>query len=134
MNEPEEGRELDATVALDVMGWKRHEWREHRALQHTVFCPKCGNTKARVALADFYAFCGASLIPRYSTDWSAAFEVIVKINELKLGWFALEQLAESPRETWKVTIWTGNGEERLWEYSKSLPLTICRVALRLVES
>jgi len=41
--------ELNAQVAEEVMGWKRHEWLGHPALQKTVICRTCGGTRATAA-------------------------------------------------------------------------------------
>ena len=137
IDELEAGRELDAIVALDVMGWKRHEWREHRALQRMVFCPKCGNTKAKVALSDFYEFCGTALLPRYSADIVAAWEVVEK---LEYNWSLGRDVGqcsndyETSGDKLYRFVYSAPGMPMQGISANTAPLAICRAALKAVNA
>lgn len=113
------GRELDAAVAEEVMGWRRP--RGQGATWHAPH-PRGG----------LYGT-GAGNIPTYSSSWDAAREVVEKIDPKAFVIQAERGFGEGNVDGWKFLIvkrgqivrqsstWRGDGD--------ALPLAACRAAL-----
>jgi hypothetical protein len=112
------GRELDALVAEKVMGWLHTEsWQSDGEITGTT--------------PDYRAWVP---VPRYSTDWAAAGEVVEKVRaQMPGGWgFELEDVGVSAvaLNTWRAAFM---GADAKWEaLSDSAPHAICLAALQAV--
>ena len=115
-------RQLDAEVAERVMGFQPCRC----SFVHAVISPpppRC-------------ASCGRPLSPPYSSDISAAFQVVERMREL--GWEVEVDSHSEPSSTWRVRFEPRKHEttslaNRVWaatiEWDASLPLAICKAAL-----
>ena len=116
------GRELDALIAEKVMGWGRHDWKEHHALERTLYCGNCGTTKGKDALDEIGTFCQQfewkAELPEYSTRIQDAWQVVEKFDMFDIVWRSPEWAA-----------WV-KGEVT---YAATAPLAICLAALKAVE-
>lgn len=78
--------QLRVWVAEEVMGWRLHDWREHEALERTVYCEceNCRTTKRKGSTDELASmFCNGEP-PDYPGDWGAAGEAVEKMY--KDGW------------------------------------------------
>jgi len=121
----EAGFELNATIAVKVFGWKKVEVTGHNFSGFGYF------RESRIY--DIYE------LPNYSTDISAAWEVVEKMKEHKGEWFALEYYpAEDSWEAgWKYDDYDTGPSWSIFRNhatAKTLPLAICRAALKAVIS
>ena len=109
-------RQLDAEVAERVMGFQPCRC----SFVHAVISPpppRC-------------ASCGRPLSPPYSSDISAAFQVVERMREL--GWEYCSQYGAWTDSKWRwYAAFKSDGEERGAE-DELLPLAICRAALQAV--
>lgn len=124
--EMEAGQELDALVAERVMRQEPCEqWLLFRA--GGILGPEWAKADT-CNHANCYPLENA---PHYSTNIAAAWEVIEKLNQMKLGWFSLEQFGEKGQGVWRALIWSGNEEdsESFFADANTVPLAICRAAL-----
>jgi hypothetical protein len=112
------GRELDAVIAEKVMGWTRlsHPYGEqtHKTLD------------GRTILADFLSAPDGMKLPHYSTDISAAWEVVEKLREL--GWYLA--IHSDPKRGYFATIPRADG---IQIESETAPHAICLAALKAKE-
>jgi hypothetical protein len=100
------GRELDALVAEQAMGWN--------------VCGTADNDKAGIAPGQQ---CSAVRIPKYSTDIASAWDVLMKVQDVgslqNFGGFG-----------WRCEIHaTGPGTRDCAGEADTAPLAICRAAL-----
>lgn len=145
------GRDLDAVVAVRVMGW---EWLERLEdlyqRPRKVIYPPLGPDWIRFnyfwdkyspaqptteRFSDWDECCkrvdGATGMPRYSTDIAAAMEVVEKMRE---SW-SVEIYCDFPDREWNVTFCKRDPEAQWIQTdthsvdSESLPEAICRAAL-----
>jgi hypothetical protein len=130
----EAGRELDALVAEKVMGWT---WPDDR-------CPICGWSFSDTAAEGCVpGDCSQRPIPtvpesedypHYSTDITAAWEVVEKM----LGQLPQQDIHFQHLEYTGWGVGTCfNKEEGGWDewmYGETLPIAICRAALKAVEA
>jgi len=109
MNELEAGRELDALVAEKVMGWK-----------------KLNDTGLSWRSPDE----GFSNLPYFSTDISAAWQVVEKMRETR--WIEVHSTIDGEWAAFYTPIGTTDMNQAIHEYAKAstAPLAICRAALK----
>lgn len=127
---PAPGRELDALVAEKVMGLRV---KRNRITGLMTVDPDSGNTERGLHPV-------ASIVPplhRYSTDISAAWEVVEKIVSLTCDEsFHLDSLGFDGEE-WRCILWQIN-DEKSWSLrvvgeAATAPEAICLAALKAVE-
>lgn len=117
------GRELDSLVAEKVMGWK---WNEH-----TAWSPS-GSTCARVSDVGCPPIDPWWWLPYYSSDISAAWEVVEKFRGFNPFWEEENSLnieiTPCHPSGWMVNF----GDSTTIEYGESAPQAICRAAIKAV--
>ena len=108
------GRELDALVAEKVMG-------------HTVTWLATAISPAQPHYVDRAIACGYLLVEYYSTDIGAAWQVVERMRELNYG------IAISDGPAWSFAVAPNDDAgDVTCELADTLPLAICRAALRAV--
>ena len=122
--------ELNAQVAEEVMGWQRHNWL-HPAMQKTVYCPTCGNTKpkAKLEYADEpFPFCFHLAMPDYSGSLDAAWEMEEELGQrgLYVDYTVGLLRVVSGRARWPESY------HAVWELIRATPEQRCRAALEAV--
>ena len=153
----EAGRELDALIAekvmsLNVLGVVNGERDPEGCFGHHImipfeYCPK-DSIETPIYLAhclcefreesdiDYFGHTAGCLevVPWYSTNIAAAWEVVEALNSMKLGWFSLEQFGSKGQDEWSALIWVSGGEsDCFFADAETVPLAICRMALKAVE-
>lgn len=120
MSELKTGRELDTLIAEKVMGWKWFpcEMNPHQKILSLdeVTAPKLFIGQAVI-----------DLVPRYSTDIAAAWEVVEKLHAEGL------QITYTPSNGWFVELGTGHYMENSNDIEMTFPLAACLAALKAVE-
>jgi len=142
-------RDLDAEIAV-LMGYPVSYWSIHainsaqevegKEWRHGLFSMRAFSENrfpTEVYLADDKGDMPAQLmlveglgwvnIPRYSTDISAAWEVVEKMRQLKHGVVIADTCGQAP---WVVDF--DNGQLDATVENESLPLAICLAALKCV--
>jgi len=108
------GKEMDALIAEKVMGWKKLSGKVNILVRQSIDL---------IMLND-----GAQeLVPRYSTDISAAWEVIQHFLGTGRKRPKIDRVSEGE---WRVQI--DDWEPDAVAYSSSAPLAICRAAMLAV--
>jgi hypothetical protein len=114
----EAGRNLDVLVAEKVMGWTRYPEKMHptdnRTIDGVLYCPP-----------DFpYDRNAANVVPYFSTDIAAAWQVFAKFNYISIanvgGDYQCKLLAFKDKNT----------PERVDVIAGTAPLAICKAALK----
>lgn len=125
MPKPEAGRDLDAAVAVRIMGWQRRTIETNT--QQFVVVPQ-----------DWTDFSGAhwwghdiyEQVPHYSTDIAAAWLVVEEMRTD--GWdMTLVQTAAMRHEPWDCRLFIAE-YKRAIGHGNTAPLAICRAALQAV--
>jgi hypothetical protein len=148
--ELEAGRELDALIAERLMGWR---WFRLQRMRHSC-CAKpqpigepvrfLANDKPFSLYDDYNPATGdervdesrMTAVPHYSTDISAAMEVVEKLKAddfwPSMNWKSGIFIDDWNRAAWFVRFRCVRGGTRgdHWHADESLPLAICRAALR----
>jgi len=112
------GREKDCQIALKIMGWdeasfdcENQQWNGYP------------NKNPRRWIVP---------VPEYSTDISAAFEVVEKIRKDLNGWIGLQLFSDipfAPPGTWLACF--GGGRQNT-AFATTAPDAICKAALKLM--
>lgn len=111
------GRELDALVAEKVMGWKQCSMEGVRIKTCYGKPPEFGRNDGRVR------------IPGYSTDISAAWEVVEKVKQM--NWFFILSDNLFP-DKWEASLfWDPNGT-MIEARAETAPEAICKASLLAV--
>ena len=125
----EAGRELDALVAEKVMEWKRLNLRENKGFA----IPEHQRQLWMIPVSGATTFD----IPKWSTDWSAAGEVVDKLDS---NWRVLIVQDLNGRRWQCVFEPPGVGaidpevpEGSVFANAETVPLAICRAALKVTE-
>jgi hypothetical protein len=122
INEMEAGREMDALVAENVMGWKPHK---------VISCPF--NKEGCLV----YHYEGdwrpnwKDIVPNYSTDIKDAWKVVEKMDA---GGYSLD-ITRYPNEKCRVNFhipFSSRLKDNVTAEGKEFPLAICRAALLAV--
>lgn len=148
------GRTTDERIAVDVMGLCVHDW-DIRAIEldeWDAHCRKCGADRG----GSYAMLVPNSNVPKYSTDISAAWQVVEKIQRRHPGWrFMLlggdvslsttyargrYEVHEDRRVSfgWHASFFghidprVNTGERHADEHADTAPLAICRAALRAI--
>ncbi len=109
------GRELDALVATVIMGWRK----DHA----TVSVMESWNKVTGEHLIDIPE------LPRYSTEISAAWEVVHKLKTLK---GIKSEIFSNHGSGWYVQVFR-NFQDRVTASSDTFPHAVCLAALKVVE-
>ena len=126
-------RELDAEIAEKVIFHSGKHSDDGEG-----WCGDCGEEMHRFKLMAAHQYGTPEpeetkcLGKHYSTDISAAMEVVEKIRDRKLG---LPFMNMQTNNTWRVWFGTKRAirDSDVW-YAETLPVAICRAALAAVES
>ena len=115
------GRELDAAVAEEVMGW-------------TDFVDEQNISTAGLwghEPSNHYSF-----VPHYSTDIAAAWTVVEKVGETTPGFSLIDWPPDGEAERWVAQIGSHNYPDDLWgeALAPTAPEAICRAALTAVRA
>jgi len=116
------GRELDALVAERVMGWL--DVGKQRDSVHTEFV-NFGVDPATVEERRAKKYAARQVVPHYSSDIAAAFQVVEKMAEK--GDLIFLQTHRGDAERYAATF-----VEPFTAYAPTAPLAICRAALKAV--
>lgn len=131
------GRELDARVAVEVIGWGRQSesWYDEEGVEGTRFISPSGEETTCFGWgADCtYDDLDDTYLPRYSEDIAAAWQVVEKFKERgwDIGWHTHAKHGTG----WFVTdgreydFYTLSGDA-----CESAPLAICRAAIAALQS
>jgi hypothetical protein len=123
----EAGRELDALVAEQVMGWKRETYSFNNWRDGKVESMELSGLMGPDGLREVDQF------PFYSTDIAAAWEVVEKLEEENIARLELTRLGWDWQKTWRVSFFTTAVSEGAIVEGDIVPLTICRAALLALE-
>jgi hypothetical protein len=138
------GRELDAAIAVEVMGWRRHETRfEPCGSGGIIGCWNCSLSCCSPPWTSetVDGFCGrgpdirSSNLPHYSTDIAAAWQMMDDMFpssyfiEIDNGW---REVNGERASGWNVRI-VGPGFD-VEAFAETLSLAMCRAALKAVRS
>jgi len=120
--EPTAGGEMDALVAERVMGWTRHPEKMHPSDNRTI-----GGVLYCMPGYPPYDAGGANVVPYYSTDIAAAWQVV---EHFKWRGVSLTIHPYSSSKGYRVGVAIGPAEE--WDYATAdtAPLAICLAALK----
>jgi hypothetical protein len=117
------GRELDAEVAVKIMGWTPHPEQMHptdnRTIGGVLYCPP-GHPRDTGRL---------NVVPCYSTEIEPAMEVVNAMRQRGYRW-----KAETPHGTgWQIQCFSKSAIWRGETFRGLLPEAICRAALSAIE-
>lgn len=124
MSELKAGRELDALIAEKVMGWKRGPKRQYIEGENWLLPDGASPHYREGAVGGLKA-----IIPSFSTDIAAAFEVFEKLAEQ----FADVGVHALSRGFWEAEIYDESKAEWIRASARTAPLAICLAALKAVE-
>lgn len=136
----EAGPELDALVAVEVMGqvdfshpnfcWTEWNTEDGKDGGDGFLCPRCGveGIPETSHLNDPPKCC-----KHYSTDIAAAMKVVNKLAAEPYAWI-LETINTSGGLLWSAAYWGGDVSEDICAVSVTLPLAISRAALLAKEA
>jgi hypothetical protein len=119
----EAGPKLDALIAENVMGWKRQENIAWRTPHVYLYVDHNGHIRL------------PEEVPHYSTDISAAWQVVEAIE--RRGWFVEVGLCNAEygpkKRAWcQVGVYGDNGAYVGEAYEDTAPLATCLAALRAI--
>lgn len=119
-------REIDALVAKHVMGWPPASCH---AYWHDPDASLTGEPKGRTLSWSEPTASGQELeLPHYSTDISAAWEVV---EWLRARDFIFEVSFRTSSDVWEVQIWEQDGDIEVTRVDTA-PIAICLAALKTV--
>jgi len=120
----EAGEELDALVAENVMGWLRIPSELNG--QQKIVVPPDGNPHP---MDWWWGRSVYGLVPKYSTDIAAAWEVVERLE--RDGIFLWKLGREDHLPNWHVSMGRNHGPD-IESEGPTAPLAICRAALAAI--
>lgn len=141
-DEMEAGRELDALVAERVMGLGKPEFRVWGIDSFRDWRTPVDRPEARSSIGVIAAHTAWLRVPEYSTDIRAAWKVIEHMRE---QWAATENAKAGEPDAWQfddlsdegwaaIVVWLHHDGtvQEVVAFAPTLPLAICRAALRAI--
>lgn len=114
----EAGRELDALVAEQVMGWRR--------------CSDDGSGYWEGRSPTNILSLILEEVPHYSTDIAAAWQVIGRMRDLCWASHSTDLTLDSEQPWWAWHFLHGVSQKTVRECADTAPLAICRAALKVM--
>ena len=135
------GRELDAAVAEEVMGWSDVNGDEQHFMA-PARRPSFGVTSVPPPLTGVALHGSRVRVPHYSTDIAAAWEVVERIGELGYGVVA-NTTGKVGEGQWRVAFMgldfqffdeVHMPDPDKWAWADTFPLAVCEAALKAVRA